>query len=107
MEAQRDKKRMKHVYQSRKLEAARARAADLMLRSERGSTGSLLRKEALASSHSIADINQLSASFKRRQMFCKRMSPFGIKKQTYVPGIADGTRKYQLRAIEDLNLEKT
>jgi hypothetical protein len=98
---------MQHVFRARKVEAARARAADLMMRSERGSTGTLLKKEGLSPSHSIADINQLSASFKRRQKFCKRMSPFGIKKQTYVPGIADGTRKYQLKAFEDLKLEKT
>ena len=97
---------MQYVYQSRKVEAARARAADMMLRSERGSTGSLLRKDPLQPSHSIPDITQVSASYRRRQEFCKRMSTFGIKKKTYVPGIAHRPRKYQLQAIEDLTLEK-
>lgn len=106
LEAQKDRKRMQHVYKSRKIEAARARAADMMMRSERGSTGSLLKKSTLTPSSSIADINQISGSYKRREKFCKRMSPFGIKKQTYVPGIADGTRKYQLKAINDLSLAK-
>mmetsp|Transcript_20080 Transcript_20080/g.28860 ORF Transcript_20080/g.28860 Transcript_20080/m.28860 type:complete len:369 (-) Transcript_20080:125-1231(-) len=110
LEAQREKRKLRRYYEARNAEVARARAADLLLRSEKGGKPGLHASRNYLEPHtSIRDINELSASYKRRAQYCKRMGAFGIKKQTYVPSLSksDQSIKHQLTVLKDLKSERS